>query len=58
MFFLILRVGIGRPQLDPVAAHLQRNDYSFGIYIYHWLVLLMLRGGGHAMRARLTFSLC
>ncbi len=24
-------------------SHLQRHDYSYGIYIYHWPVLLMLR---------------
>jgi peptidoglycan/LPS O-acetylase OafA/YrhL len=24
-------------------AHVQRNDYSYGIYIYHWPIILMLR---------------
>jgi peptidoglycan/LPS O-acetylase OafA/YrhL len=27
----------------PFGAHVRRHDYSFGIYIYHWPVLLMLR---------------
>jgi peptidoglycan/LPS O-acetylase OafA/YrhL len=28
----------------PAAArHVQRHDYSFGVYVYHWPVLLMLR---------------
>lgn len=27
----------------PRLAHVRRHDYSFGIYIYHWPVLLMLR---------------
>jgi peptidoglycan/LPS O-acetylase OafA/YrhL len=37
---LALAAGTARP---PFAAHLQRHDYSYGIYIYHWPVLLMLR---------------
>jgi peptidoglycan/LPS O-acetylase OafA/YrhL len=27
----------------PRARHVQRHDYSYGVYIYHWPVLLMLR---------------
>jgi peptidoglycan/LPS O-acetylase OafA/YrhL len=23
--------------------HVQRNDYSYGVYIYHWPIILMLR---------------
>jgi peptidoglycan/LPS O-acetylase OafA/YrhL len=37
-----LALAVGSVQL-PFAAHLQRHDYSYGIYIYHWPVLLMLR---------------
>ncbi len=27
----------------PGTGHVQRHDYSYGIYIYHWPILLMLR---------------
>jgi peptidoglycan/LPS O-acetylase OafA/YrhL len=27
----------------PRIGHLQRHDYSYGVYIYHWPVILMLR---------------
>jgi len=27
----------------PWAAHVQRHDYSYGIYIWHWPVIIMLR---------------
>ncbi|WP_322403008.1 acyltransferase [Massilia luteola] len=37
-----LALAVGSVRL-PFAAHLQRHDYSYGIYIYHWPVLLMLR---------------
>lgn len=37
---LALWVGTSRPAL---CAHIQKNDYSLGIYIYHWPVILMLR---------------
>jgi peptidoglycan/LPS O-acetylase OafA/YrhL len=37
-----LALAVGSVRL-PVAGHLQRHDYSYGIYIYHWPVLLMLR---------------
>ena len=37
---LALWVGTSRPK---GCSHLQRHDYSLGIYIYHWPVLLMLR---------------
>jgi peptidoglycan/LPS O-acetylase OafA/YrhL len=35
-----LAVGTARPTF---ASHVQRHDYSYGIYIYHWPVLLALR---------------
>lgn len=37
---LALWVGTSRPK---GCAHLQRHDYSLGVYIYHWPVILMLR---------------
>lgn len=37
---LALWVGTARPK---GCAHFQRHDYSLGVYIYHWPVLLMLR---------------
>jgi peptidoglycan/LPS O-acetylase OafA/YrhL len=27
----------------PRISHIQRHDYSYGVYIYHWPVILMLR---------------
>ena len=36
---LALAAGSAAPPLR----HVQRHDYSYGIYIYHWPVLLMLR---------------
>jgi peptidoglycan/LPS O-acetylase OafA/YrhL len=33
---------VGSAQVRHIG-HVQRHDYSFGIYIYHWPVLLMLR---------------
>ena len=36
---LALAAGTAAPRLR----HLQRHDYSYGLYIYHWPVLLMLR---------------
>jgi peptidoglycan/LPS O-acetylase OafA/YrhL len=27
----------------PRLAHIQRHDYSYGVYIYHWPVIMMLR---------------
>jgi len=37
---LALWVGTASPT---AARHVQRHDYSFGVYVYHWPVLLMLR---------------
>lgn len=37
---LMLAVGSWRM---PWAAHVQRHDYSYGIYIWHWPLILMLR---------------
>jgi peptidoglycan/LPS O-acetylase OafA/YrhL len=37
-----LALAVGTSRL-PFAHHVQRHDYSYGIYIYHWPVLLMLR---------------
>jgi peptidoglycan/LPS O-acetylase OafA/YrhL len=50
---LALWVGTSRPK---GCSHLQHHDYSLGIYIYHWPVLLMLRAalppmGGPALFA-------
>lgn len=39
---LALAAGCGRFGSAPLR-HLQRHDYSYGLYIYHWPVLLMLR---------------
>jgi peptidoglycan/LPS O-acetylase OafA/YrhL len=33
---------LGTARVDGMK-HLRRHDYSYGIYIYHWPVLLMLR---------------
>ncbi len=35
-------LAVGTARL-PFARHVQRHDYSYGIYIYHWPVLLVLR---------------
>jgi peptidoglycan/LPS O-acetylase OafA/YrhL len=37
---LALWVGTSRPA---GCAHFERHDYSLGVYIYHWPVILMLR---------------
>lgn len=37
-----LLLAIGSARL-PWTGHIQRHDYSYGIYIWHWPVLLMLR---------------
>ncbi|MEX5744918.1 acyltransferase family protein [Massilia sp. X63] len=37
-----LALCVGSRQL-PWAAHVQRHDYSYGIYIWHWPAIIMLR---------------
>ncbi|MES2300081.1 MAG: acyltransferase [Pseudomonadota bacterium] len=39
---LALLVGSARPARLGLG-HLQRHDYSYGVYIYHWPVIVMLR---------------
>lgn len=37
-----LALAVGSARL-PFARHVQRHDYSYGVYIYHWPLILMLR---------------
>lgn len=43
---LALCVGSRRPRL---AGHLQRHDYSYGVYIWHWPVIILLRDAWPAL---------
>lgn len=50
---LALWLGTARPR---GCSHLQRHDYSLGIYIYHWPVLLMLKSHLAPMEGAYLFA--
>ena len=42
LFACALALWVGSARLPSWLSHIQKHDYSYGIYIYHWPVMLML----------------